>query len=55
MSIMTIIIAVLAIFGIVWAYPRLPAPGQLILVIIVAIACVVVLLNLGGVNTGLHM
>jgi len=55
MSIITIVIAVLAVFGIIWAYPRLPAPGQLILVIIVAIACVVVLLNLAGVNTGLHL
>ena len=55
MSIITIIIAILAVCGIVWAYPRLPAPGGLILVVIVAIACVIVLLNLGGVNTGLHL
>ena len=55
MSIMTIIIAVLAICGIIWAYPRLPWPGGIILVIIVAIACVLVLLNIAGVNTGLHM
>lgn len=55
MSIMTIIIAVIAICGLVWAYPRLPAPGGLILVIIVAIACLIILLQLGGVNTGLHL
>lgn len=55
MSIMTIIIAVLAVCGIVWAYPRLPAPGGIILVVIVAIACVIILLQLGGVNTGLHL
>ena len=42
MSIMTIIIAVLACCAIVWAYPRLPAPGGIILVIIVAIAAVLV-------------
>lgn len=55
MSIMTIIIAVLAVCGIVWAYPRLPAPGGIILVVIVAIACVIILLNLGGISTGLHL
>lgn len=55
MSIMTIIIGVVAICGLVWAYPRLPAPGGLILVIIVAIACLIILLQLGGVNTGLHL
>jgi hypothetical protein len=50
MNIMTLIIAVLACCGLVWSYPRLPAPGGLILVIIVAVACVAVLLNLGGVS-----
>lgn len=55
MSIVTIIIACLAVAGIVWAYPRLPPPGGIILVVIVAIACVIVLLQLGGVNTGLHL
>lgn len=55
MNITTIIIAVLAVCGIVWAYPRLPAPGGIILVVIVAIACVIILLNLGGVSTGLHL
>jgi len=55
MSITTIIIAVLAVCGIVWAYPKLPYPGGLILVIVVAIACVIILLQLGGVSTGLHL
>lgn len=55
MNISTIIIAVLAVCGIVWAYPRLPVPGGIILVVIVAIACVIILLNLGGVSTGLHL
>ncbi len=55
MSIGTIIVAVLAVCGIVWAYPRLPAPGGIILVVVVAIACVIILLQLGGINTGLHL
>lgn len=55
MNIMTLIILVLAVCGIVWAYPRLPPPGGLILVVIVAVACVVILLQLGGVNTGLRL
>lgn len=53
MNLWTIILIVLAVCGIVWAYPRLPAPGGIILVIIVAIACVLVLLNLAGVSTGI--
>ena len=55
MSIITIIAAVLAIIGIAWCYPRLPSPWNFVLVGLVAIACIIVLLNLGGVNTGLHM
>lgn len=55
MSIVTLIIIVLAIVGIVWAYPRLPWPGNLILVIVVAVACVIVLLNAAGIQTGLHL
>lgn len=55
MSITTIIIIVLAICGIVWVYPKLPQPGQIILVVIVAIACVVVLLNAFGVDIGLRL
>lgn len=54
MSIMTIILLILAVCGIVWAYPRLPAPWNLVLVGLVAIACVLVLLNLSGVNLGIH-
>ena len=50
MNITTLIILVLAVCGIVWCYPRLPAPGGIILVIIVAVACVAVLLNLAGVK-----
>jgi len=54
MSILTIIITCVAIAGIIWVYPKLPYPANLILVTIVAIACVIVLLNLAGVNTGIH-
>jgi hypothetical protein len=51
MNITTIIIAVLAVVGVAWAYPRLPSPWNFVLVGLVAIVCVVVLLNLGGVTT----
>lgn len=54
MSIMTIIIMVAAAIGIGWAYPRLPSPWNLVLVGLVAIVCVVILLNLGGVNTNIR-
>lgn len=55
MSIVTIIILVLAVSGIVWAYPRLPSPWNLVLVAVVAVVCVVILLNLAGVNTGISL
>lgn len=55
MSILTIILVVLAVIGIGWCYPRLPSPANFILVIIVAVACVIILLQLGGVNTGLRL
>ena len=50
MNLWTLIIVVLAVCGVVWAYPKLPAPGGIVLVIVVAIACVLVLLNLAGVG-----
>lgn len=49
MSILGIIVLILAICGIVWAYPRLPPPGGIILVVIVAIVCLLVVLNYAGV------
>ncbi len=52
MNITTLIIAILAVCGLVWCYPRLPSPFNLVLVAIVAVACVLVLLNFSG--TGLH-
>lgn len=55
MSITTIIILVAAACGIAWCYPRLPSPWNFVLVGLVALACIFVLLSLGGVNTGLKL
>lgn len=49
MDITTIIILVVAVCGLVWVFPKLPQIGQIILAVVVAIACVLVLFNLGGV------
>lgn len=54
MSIWTIIVVVLAACGLVWVYPKLPQPGQIILAVVVAIACLIVLLNAFGVPIGLR-
>jgi membrane protein implicated in regulation of membrane protease activity len=48
-SIVTLIVIILAICGIVWAYPRLPSPWNIVLVAIVVIISVMVLLNYAGV------
>ena len=53
MNITTIIILVAAAIGIGWAYPRLPSPWNFVLVGLVAIACIFILLNFSGVNTGI--
>ncbi len=55
MSIWTIVVAIIACYGIWWGYPKLPPPFNLILVVIVVVVCLAILLNLGGVNTGLHL
>ncbi len=55
MSIWTIIVIVVAICGIVWVYPKLPTIGQIILAIVIAIACLIVLLNAFGVPIGLSL
>ena len=49
MDITTIVIIVAAICGIVWVYPRLPYIGQIVVAIIVVIACLLVLLKFAGV------
>jgi hypothetical protein len=53
MNIYTIILVILAVCGVVWAYPRLPAPWNYVLVAVIAIACVFILLNAGGVPINL--
>lgn len=54
MSITVIIIAILAVAGIIWAYPKLPYPWNLVLVAVVVIICVWALLNLAGIPVGLR-
>jgi Na+/H+ antiporter NhaD/arsenite permease-like protein len=53
MNIYTIILVILAVCGVVWAYPRLPSPWNYVLVAVIAIACVFILLNAGGVPINL--
>lgn len=53
MNLTFIIIAILAVCGVVWAYPKLPAPFNIVLVAIVAIVSVLILLSMSG--TGLHL
>jgi hypothetical protein len=55
MSIATLIILIAAAIGIGWAYPRIPAPWNYVLAAIVALVCVLILLNYAGVNTGLTL
>lgn len=55
MSILTIVLIVVAIWGIYWAAPQLPRPGPLIVAVIVIIVCIGILLNIAGYNTGLHL
>lgn len=49
MDFMKIAIAILAVAGIVWAYPKLPYPWNYALVGAVVLLCVYVLLVLAGV------
>jgi hypothetical protein len=53
MNIYTIVLVILAVCGVVWAYPRLPAPWNYVLVAVIAIACIFILLNAGGVPINL--
>jgi hypothetical protein len=50
LNLMTIILLCLVIAGIVWVYPKLPWPANLIFVIVIAVICLVILLSLAGVN-----
>lgn len=54
MSIWTIVLACLAVGVIVYFYPRVPWPGNIIIAIIACGAALIFLLNLAGINTGLH-
>lgn len=49
MDITTIIILVAACCGLVWVFPKLPRVGQIVVAIVIAVACVLVLLNFAGV------
>jgi len=49
MDITAIIIIVAAICGLVWVFPRLPQIGQIVVAIIVVVACLLVLLKFAGV------
>jgi hypothetical protein len=55
MNLWTIIVIVVAICGLVWVFPKLPSIAQIILAIVVAIACLIVLLNAFGVPVGLTL
>lgn len=47
-DLLQIVLICLVVAGIVWVYPRLPPPGNWILVVLVAVICVVFLLKLTG-------
>lgn len=49
MDLTTIFIVVAAIVGLWWVFPRLPRIAQIVVAVVVAIACVLVLLNFAGV------
>lgn len=53
MDITAIIIIVAAICGLVWVFPRLPQIGQIVVAIIIVIACLLVILRYAGVP--IHM
>ncbi len=49
MDITWIILIVVAICGLVWVFPKLPRIAQIVVAIVVVIACLLVLLNAAGV------
>lgn len=49
MDLTAILVIVAAICGLVWVFPRLPRIGQIVVAIVVAVACLLVLLNFAGV------
>jgi hypothetical protein len=48
MSLTAIVIAVLAVAGIIWAYPKLPYPWNYVVLAVVVVICLWALLNLAG-------
>lgn len=50
--ILFVLLGAAAIWGIIWAYPKLPPPGGVILVIVVAIVAILVILSLAGIVPG---
>lgn len=54
MSIVGIIMVVLAVAGIIWAYPKLPFPWNYVVLAVVVVICLVVLLNAAGVPIALR-
>ena len=54
MSITTIVIAILAVAGIVWAYPKTPYPWNYVIVGVVVVICLWALLNLAGAPVSLR-
>jgi hypothetical protein len=53
MDITALAIIVAAVCGIVWVYPRLPQIGQIVLAIIIAVACLLIVLRYAGVPISL--
>lgn len=49
MGITGLIIVVIAACGLVWIFPKLPRVGQIVVAVVVVIACLLVLLNYAGV------
>jgi len=54
MDLTTLVVAILAVAGIIWGYPKLPYPWNLVIVAVVVIVCVWILLNLAGIPVRLH-
>jgi hypothetical protein len=54
MSVWTIVIICLAAVGLWYFFPKMPRIAQIIVAIIGAIACLIVILNALGIDTGLH-
>lgn len=54
MNVWVIFLVIAAMIGVAWAYTRVPAPWNYVIAGVVAVVCIIVLLNLAGIGTGLH-